>query len=260
MKTMIFTSRASDATGHCSISKNLGCHWLTAAAASLLLGLSMSAQAVPTQLNFDENGFVGWAPGIPHQTSSSSAEEANVPAARAVAGASYVAGSFVVTSLRPETSGITQANTMDIDATLHFNSSLPVTQGAVAIRNFNVLGFSAVISDTLTVTFTGLANNEVSLDAHFNSDSLSDFITPFTLNFANIAGIDESRNVSLDALFGSTWLPGAAEGFNLSVSDIDVQFRSDGAVPEPSAYGLLGAAALLVIAMRRRFASRTKAA
>ena len=217
---------------------NLRSRFLLAAIATASLVATNHASAAATQIEVDEGGFVNWALGAAHQTSGQLTEEANNPSARGLFGPNYVPGSFQISLLRPETVGNTQANTLEVDASLVFTASGTILSGSTQSRGFDILDPVSEghgLSDTLLWTWSsvGLTNNQVRLSVKFNSDSLTGFITPLTGpggNFFTENGTNQYMS-SEDAFF----LPNHPAFAGIAAGDIDIVIRSDVQVPEPSA-------------------------
>jgi hypothetical protein len=203
--------------------------WLAATAADTA-ALFTSGSAAAALVEIDESNFFNWVLGAPHQTAQTIyEEELNLPAVRSTGG-NIVAPAPVILHLTPEGPGIP----MDIEYNLHIAALIGggIGNGTVVGRKFNIMDpliEGGDLSDTLTVTFTGLPGNEVDVNLHFFSNPEPGFLTPLN----GTPGVDlftfteSGSNDRLNALFGA-WLPAG-----IAPADLDVAVRSD-IVPEPS--------------------------
>jgi hypothetical protein len=220
---------------------------LPAVAAAGLLSVGGVGAAI-NQVDIDEGGFDGWALG---QSASQLLEppDANQPAARFSVGGTF--DPTFAAGLRPESA----LESMLIAGTVSFQVAGPVAVNSVAQRNFNIFEPTTEgggLSDTLSVFFIGLPGNRVQVFFSFSSDSIEGGdLAPFPGGFALV---ETGRNDSLNAL-SPGWLPGAADGFNITPAEFDIQYRSDVLVPEPSALGF-SVLTLGLVAARRFRASR----
>ncbi|MCE9611525.1 MAG: PEP-CTERM sorting domain-containing protein [Chthoniobacter sp.] len=207
--------------------------WL-AATAAVTAALFTSGSAAAAIVEIDESNFVGWVLGAPHQTAQIIyEEELNLPAVRSTGG-NILAPAPAVLHLAPEGPGIP----MDIEYNLHIAALIGggIGNGTVVGRKFNIMDSfleGGGLSDTLTVSFTGLPGNEVDVNLHFFSNPEPGSLTPLN----GTPGVDlftftESGSNDRLNVLAAGWLPNG-----IAPADLDVAVRSD-IVPEPSAASL----------------------
>ncbi len=158
-------------------------------------------------IEIDESNFIGWTPGAAHQTAATIyEEELNLPAVRSLGANILGAPAPTILHLSPEG----PLTPMDIEYNLHLSTANlgGIGNGNVFGRKFNIydpLAEGGALSDTLTVTFTGLPGNEVDVNLHFFSNPEPGLISPLT----GTLGVDLFNiNDRLNSLFGLPRSPG----------------------------------------------------
>jgi hypothetical protein len=144
----------------------------------------------------------------------------------------------VATAITNEAIGVRGA----VDMTFQYTDATPLAVGTSSIVNFNFVE-GTTLSDTLSITFTGISNSaNTSVDLHWRSDS-ADEIPPVALPNAHNLNEIPFANGSTD-LFSFINTDTGLSGTHVLVNS----------VPEPSSVVMLGLGALGLggLVLRRR--------
>lgn len=124
-----------------------------------------------------------------------------------------------------------------IDIHLQYTETAPLPVGQTRTLNFNIFepGIVVQVSDTLSITFTGLAAGlgagNTAVDLHFRSDSSDELLPPALTGGDLLASVTET-GVAQD-------LSAAIHGAGAFTNNFHLQFASDVEVPAPATLALL---------------------